>query len=353
MNNILPTLCLLPLLTGLSTLPLAAQTGPENPPDFDEVRALVRSNLAGTTDADVNRAAVDGFLNAMRGKVRLLNETNAPNTQTNTTAIIKVTVFDDQIACLRVGRVSPSLPDEIRQHCESLATTNKLTGLILDLRFATGDDYAAAAAAADLFVATSRPLLDWGNGVVNSVKKTNALSWPAVVLVNAETTGAAEALAAILRDAGVALILGNTTRGAAMTTKDFSLNNGQRLRIATSPVKLGDGTSISTQGVKPDINVAVTVESERAFLDDPYATPVRTNLNTGSAETNAATNRPARRARPNEADLVRARRDGLSLDGDFLMGRDAEPEKPVIRDPALARAVDLLKGLAVVRRTRS
>jgi hypothetical protein len=65
------------------------------------------------------------------------------------------------------------------------------------------------------------------------------------------------------------------------------------------------------------------------------------------------TNRPGRRTRPNEADLVRARREGLSLDGDFPVGRDGEPEKPVIRDPTLARAVDLLKGLAIVRRTRS
>jgi hypothetical protein len=40
------------------------------------------------------------------------------------------------------------------------------------------------------------------------------------------------------------------------------------------------------------------------------------------------------------------------LDEDLPFVRNAEPEKPIIRDPALARAVDLLKGLAVVRRTQ-
>jgi hypothetical protein len=42
----------------------------------------------------------------------------------------------------------------------------------------------------------------------------------------------------------------------------------------------------------------------------------------------------------------------LSLDGEFPVGRDLDPEKPILRDPVLARAVDLLKGLAVVRRPR-
>jgi hypothetical protein len=37
---------------------------------------------------------------------------------------------------------------------------------------------------------------------------------------------------------------------------------------------------------------------------------------------------------------------------DLDSGND-EPEKPSVRDPALARALDLLKGLAVVRHSAS
>ncbi len=351
MRTALPHLCLLPLWASLAALPSAAQSAPENPPDFNEVRELIRTHLADTTEATLDRAAVEGLLTALRGKVRLLGN-DAPAAQANAPAIAKASVLDDHIAWLQVNRVSTSLPEEINQQCASLGASKKLTGLILDLRFAGGDDYAAAAAAADLFVSTERPLLDWGNGPVKSVEKANALHWPVAVLVNSETTGAAEALAAVLRETGTALILGNTTRGAAMMAQDFPLKNGQRLRIATSPVKLGDGTAISSKGVRPDIEVTVTPEAERAYQNDPYATITRTNLTTTSPSSTTATNRPARRARPNEADLVRARRDGLSLDGEFPVGREVEPEKPVIRDPALARAVDLLKGLAVVRRTK-
>jgi hypothetical protein len=64
------------------------------------------------------------------------------------------------------------------------------------------------------------------------------------------------------------------------------------------------------------------------------------------------TNRNVRRPRFNEAELVRERREGATLDADDTE-REAEPEKPVVHDPVLARALDLLKGLAVVRRSTS
>ena len=101
----------------------------------------------------------------------------------------------------------------------------------------------------------------------------------------------------------------------------------------------------------PDILVIVTEADERDYMNDPYANPSK--LVTATNVSVIATNRAPRRVRLTEADLVRARREGIRLDEDQIMQREVEPEKPHIRDPALARAVDLLKGLAVVRRTRS
>ncbi len=353
MRTLLLRPCLLHLWLCLAAVSPVIGDPSATGPDFDEVRDLVRAHLAGTSDADVNRASVDGLLHSLRGKVRLIGGEGGEPAASNAPALSKATVLDGRIACLRVAQVVATLPEEIRRSCQELAATNKLVGLVIDLRFAGGDDYAAAAATADLFVATQRPLLEWGAEKARSVEKADALDWPVAVLVNSETTGAAEALAAVLREAGVALILGGTTRGAAMTVQDFPLKNGQRLRIATSPVKLGDGAAISTAGVKPDIEVTVSPDAERAYQVDPYGATTRTNLVAASTTSATVTNRPSRRTRPNEADLVRARREGLSLDAEFPVSQDREPEAPVIRDPSLARAVDLLKGLAVVRRPRS
>ena len=49
---------------------------------------------------------------------------------------------------------------------------------------------------------------------------------------------------------------------------------------------------------------------------------------------------------------MRERREGIS-EADLTAPRDRELDKPLVNDPALARALDLLKGLALVRQTRS
>src|SRR5207249_12336882 len=137
---------------------------------------------------------------------------------------------------------------------------SKLKGVVLDLRFSAGDDYQSAAAVADLFIPKEHPLLDWGSGVVKSRNKEDAIRIPVAVLVNRDTAGAAEALAAVLRETGTGLILGGKTAGQAMIAQEFPLKNGDRLRIATAPVQLGDGSALSAEGVKPDIAVEVRPE---------------------------------------------------------------------------------------------
>jgi hypothetical protein len=138
-----------------------------------------------------------------------------------------------------------------------------------------------------------------------------------------------------------------------MTGKDYPLENGQRLRIAASPVKLGDGSDIPIEGVRPDIEVTVSRADELVYFADPYAMPTATPkmANDITASSDGSVRPQARRFRPSEADLVRARREGRDLEE--LLTSERDSEKPTIRDPALARAVDVLKGLAVVRRSRS
>lgn len=335
------------LLLVTPTLLPAVPTSATNAPELEQVRQLIRANLTGITDAELDRYAFDGLLHGLRGKVKLVdpqsNLVGAPN-------IARHTVLDAGVAYLRVRTVALGLADEVASLYQALAATNQLKGLVIDLRFAEGDDYLAATTVANLFVAEERELLDWGRGMMKSTAKTNALDGPVAVLVNNETAGAPEALAALLRETGVGLLLGNATRGAAMTTKEFPLANGQRLRIASTPVKLAGDLIIPLSGVTPDIQVAVTVADERAYLSDPFT--AITSAATNSTNSVTATNRVARRTRTNEADLVRARREGINLADEPAFPREPEPEPILIRDPALARAVDLLKGLAVVRRPR-
>ena len=101
-----------------------------------------------------------------------------------------------------------------------------------------------------------------------------------------------------------------------MIAQEFPLKNGERLRIATAPIRLGDGSALSEQGVKPDITVEVAPAEERAYYADAYKVPSRAELLAGAGRvvTNQAsgTNRGVRRPRFNEAELVRERREGIS-----------------------------------------
>jgi hypothetical protein len=324
-------------------------------PDFKEIYDLVHAHLAGMSEAQLNQVAVRALVTGLGPRVSLVTNGAVAKPQADAPLVSKSSVFDGDIAYVRVERVGEGLAKAVREACKKLGETNKLAGVILDLRYAAGDDYASAAATAELFVKKAQPLLNWGNGMVRSKDNSEALSVPVAVLVNRQTVGAAEALAAVLRETGAGLILGSNTAGQAMIAQEFPLKNGERLRIATAPIQLGDGSTLAGQGLKPDIAVEVTLADERTFYADAYRLPSRTELLAGGGPglTNSAsgTNRPARRPRFNEAELVRERREGIS-EADMMALREREPEKPLVNDPALARALDLLKGLALVRQSR-
>jgi hypothetical protein len=220
------------------------------------------------------------------------------------TALAKSEVLESNVLYLRVSHVAAGLPDEISAANRVWAATNTIAGTVLDLRFADGDDPAAAAATASLFIAPKRPL---------------------AILVNNGTHGAAVILAAALREARAGLVFGSVPAA-----------------------------------VKPDIAVEETPADEKKFFKNPYAEPA-TNEVTALAGTN---NFLPWVDHTSEADLVRAKiKDGDEDEGPLPSGpvhvpvhmfsnpppQAVESPKPVIRDPVLARAVDLIKGLAMVR----
>jgi hypothetical protein len=338
-------------LAALSAAPRAGAAATNVAPAFAEVYKTIQDHLAGASEAEVNQAAVRALVSAFGTRVALLTNTSGASAAHPGALISRANLFDCQIAYLRIDHIEDGLPKALKDSLAKVAGTNTLKGLILDLRYARGASYPAAAATADLFIRKERPLLNWGAGAFQSKSKTDAIAQPTAILVNAQTAAAAEALAAILREAGSALLLGNRTAGEAMTAQEYPLSDGSRLRVATGPIQLGDGTPLSAQGLKPDISVEVSPQDELTYFLDAFKEASKTNL---QANATNSTNRVARRFRYNEAELVRERKEGLNPDADPLPVREPEAESvPAVQDPALARALDVLKGLALVRQARS
>lgn len=334
--------------------PLAGLAADSNAtPDFKEVYDLIKSHLAGESDAELNRAAVQGLLNQLHAKVSLVSNTAETNRPDEGPVLAQSAVYDS-VACFRVGRVGNGLAEKIATGFKAFNATNHLKGVVLDLRFADGHNYPEVPSVAGLFISDETPLLNWGNGMVSSKENQNAITLPVAVLVNQHTAAGAEALAAVLRKSAHAMVLGATTAGEATVGKEFPLKNGENLRIATAAVKLADGDALSANGLKPDIEVAVKPEDEKAWMANPYkeSTSVsellaKLNGGTGTNATNHAT-----RTRTTEADLMRLRKEQPGVDLDYAIptaSTDEQPEKPIVRDPVLGRALDLIKGISVIR----
>ena len=206
-------------------------------------------------------------------------------------ALLQYKVLENDVAYLRVGEAGKGLADEISAAEAALAVSNNTIGTVLDLRSANGDGFDAAKAAADFFTARKSPL---------------------AILVNGDTRDAADKLALDLHAAQAGLIFGSPTTN-----------------------------------LQPDVTVTIKSADEEIFLKNPYALP-----STNSIAEEATSNFVPYIDHTSEADLVRQKiKDGD--EDETTAPIRATPAKPVIRDPALARAVDFLKALAILQPARA
>jgi hypothetical protein len=315
-------------------------------PPVRQVYELLEKNPPGLDAESLNRAALTGLVKELEGRLVVpgleIGDTNGG------AVLARVQVVDRDFGWVRLARIDGSTPAALEQAVSGLVASNSIRGLILDLRETDGRDYAAVGAIADRFFASERPLLSWADGTAAASVKTNAFLFPVSILVNGRTRGAAEALAVVLRRGHVGLVLGDATSGQARVMEERRLPSGQSVWVAGDAVKLGNGEALD-KAVQPDISVPVERSLEREWLENPF----KVLASTGSG-TSAAAARPRRRL--NEATLVRQQRENGFV-GDlpeFGPALESDKSGPLsIQDPALARALDLIKGLAVVQPRRN
>ena len=90
---------------------------------------------------------------------------------------------------------------------------------------------------------------------------------PLAVLVNEESYSAAEFLAAQLREAADALVVGTQTCGKGYSQMLFELSDGSAMGLSTARYFTGSGVSLIGTGVTPEPSVAMTDEANRKLLE--------------------------------------------------------------------------------------
>ena len=130
---------------------------------------------------------------------------------------------------------------------------------VLDLRDNPGGYLTKAVDVASLFI-RSGVVVEIDTLEAKTTKQVTgdiATDAPLVVLVNGNTAGSAEVLAAALRDTDRAVLTGTTTMGKGSVQVTKPLSFGGALRYTAARYKSPDGYLIDNVGVSPNITVTV------------------------------------------------------------------------------------------------
>lgn len=166
------------------------------------------------------------------------------------------------------------------------------TGLILDLRGATGGGHARAMQLAThvVGVVTEAPRMKhriywpvragsdtsdvwtWHMTAPDTIRPaTRPFAGPIVVLASSRTSGAAELLAAVLRAAERATVVGEMTAGAPGLTSTLSLPHRWLLEVPSSIPVAADASEMAVGGLEPDHRVRPSRDDIRGGRDAALA----------------------------------------------------------------------------------
>ena len=269
--------------------------------------------------------------------VTIRREEAEPFDLTITRDVIKIqsvrSRIEDSVGYIRITTFNQQTMPGLQQAFQEIKAEvgSDLRGYVLDLRNNPGGLLDQAVEVSDAFIEQGEIVSTRGREVddaqrFNATPGDLAEGLPVVVLINGGSASASEIVAGALQDHRRAILMGTKSfgKGSVQTIIPLGLNGA--MRLTTARYFTPSGRSIQALGIDPDILV------EQAKLEAP-----------------AAAGRPGRR----EADLPGAltnpnEENGVDSGAPAEDGAEAHAlSEATEQDYQLARAIDLLRGLAL------
>ena len=296
----------------------------------------------------------------MRGKVgtkikiRVRRKGVAPFDITITRAVITIKSVRSRlignVGYVRVTSFTQQSDVGLRRAIEEFKTKlgSKLIGIVLDLRNNPGGLLTQSVKIADVFLTKGEIVSTRGRNRGAS-SRYNAEQYvpgdltgglPVIVLINGGSASASEIVAGALQDHKRAIVMGTRSFGKGSVQRIIQLAGQGAMRLTTARYFTPNGRSIQAKGVDPDIKV------EQAKLQKIKAGPqtrerdLRGALDTKKKQTPKKDDKSDKKSeKPKASD---------KKDPKAATPKTAK-RAAALQDYQLSRAVDLLRGLALIR----
>jgi carboxyl-terminal processing protease len=286
----------------------------------------MRGPISSDIELTIRRAAKSFDVTITRDKIRIRSVRS--HTKDNV-GYLRITSFSAQTETglnKAVGKIKTEVGD-------------KLIGFVLDLRNNPGGLLDQAVLVSDAFLEEGEIVSTRGR-VQESAQRFHATpgditdGLPIVVLINSGSASASEIVAGALQDHRRAVILGQRSFGKGSVQTIIPLGRNGAIKLTTQRYYTPSGTSIQARGIAPDIEVAqAKIEPlEGAARRERHEVDLRGALD------NDQSKKPNPKAK-----------DGEEEDKEKKTTADNTQKKPKPVDYQLARALDLLRGLALYR----
>ena len=252
----------------------------DSPADVAGMRAgdlIVAINGRAVADmSDAELAAVMTGFNSGTAKIKLLTPSGDRDVVLRRASIVLADADVVHRSDADAGAILEIVVHKVSDNAasiinEALAKYSDVSGIILDLRAATGDDERAAAKLAGLFIG-AKPVMRIVETAMDEVEVvpggSAATDAPVVVLMSNMTRGTAEAIVAAFYENARGVLVGTPTAGSARIASRINLENGGALELLNKSIKTGTGRQIDGRGIFPIVCLSNirSVNQQNAFF---------------------------------------------------------------------------------------